>query len=162
MLVASPERLLGRPREMCNSLHPARVDALSEGAGTPKVPPEPAKGRREDPVPSTEENLARFEGAPWAFGARFSVPRTASTATFRSSRYQLGSHPFPGELAAKLFLILCGSMHTAWMFGATPIPSLGSATLLFVLGGALLLLVWRYLFRRLLFRNGLWVYLRSS
>ena len=87
---------------MCNSLHPARVDALSEGAGTPKVPPEPAKGRREDPVPSTEENLARFEGAPWAFGARFSVPRTASTATFRSSRYQLGSHPFPGELAAKL------------------------------------------------------------
>ena len=101
-LPGSPERLLGRPREMCNSLHPARVDALSEGAGTPKVPPEPAKGRREDPVPSTEENLARFEGAPWAFGARFSVPRTASTATFRSSRYQLGSHPFPGELAAKL------------------------------------------------------------
>ena len=39
------------------------------------------------------------------------------------------------------------------MFGATPLPSLGSATLLFVLGGALLLLVWRYLFRRLLFRN---------
>ena len=102
VLLGPPERLLGRPREMCNSLHPARVDALSEGAGTPKVPPEPAKGRREDPVPSTEENLARFEGAPWAFGARFSVPRTASTATFRSSRYQRGSHPFPGELAAKL------------------------------------------------------------
>ena len=103
----SPERLLGRPREMCNSLHPARVDALSEGAGTPKVPPEPAKGRREDPVPSTEENLARFEGAPWAFGARFSVPRTASTATFWSSRYQLGSHPFPRELAAKLCSDFC-------------------------------------------------------
>ena len=102
VLVGSPERLLGTTRETCNSLQPARVDALSEGAGTPKVPPEPAKGRREDPVPSTEENLARFEGAPWAFGARFSVPRTASTATFRSSRYQLGSHPFPGELAAKL------------------------------------------------------------
>ena len=81
-LLGSPERLLGRPREMCNSLQPARADAPSEGAGSPKVLPGTAKGGRGDPAQSPEENLGAtlgleggFEGALSGLLSRIFAPR---------------------------------------------------------------------------------------
>ena len=47
----------GRSQRVCISLQPARVDASSEEAGSPKVLPGTAKGGLGDPAQSPEENL---------------------------------------------------------------------------------------------------------
>ena len=79
--IASPERLLGISRETCNSLQPARGDALSEGAGTPKVPQEPAKGRREDPVPQSKPRIDPNKSMYDVAGHRFLIQWVVSQDT---------------------------------------------------------------------------------
>ena len=68
----------GRSQRVCISLQPARVDAPSEGAGSPKVVPGTAKGGLGDPAQSPEENLGVTLGLQGSFqgallGARSTI-----------------------------------------------------------------------------------------
>ena len=80
VLLGSPERLLGRPREPCISLQPARADASSEGAGSPKVLPGTAKGGLGDPAQSPEENLGVTLGLQGGFQGALSGLRSTTFA----------------------------------------------------------------------------------
>ena len=80
VLPASQERLLGRPRKLCNSLQPARANAFSGGAGNRKVPPGTAQGGLGDPAQSPEENLGAALGLQGGFEGALSGLRSTTFA----------------------------------------------------------------------------------
>ena len=79
-LVAPPERLPGISQRVCISLQPARADAPSEGAGSPKVLPGTAKGGLGDPAQSPEENLGVTLGLQGGFEGALSGLRSTTFA----------------------------------------------------------------------------------
>ena len=70
----------GRSQRVCISLQPARADAPSEGAGSPKVLPGTAKGGLGDPAQSPEENLGVTLGLQGGFQGALSGLRSTTFA----------------------------------------------------------------------------------
>ena len=69
-----------RSQRVCISLQPARADAPSEGAGSPKVLPGTAKGGLGDPAQSPEENLGVTLGLQGGFEGALSGLRSTTFA----------------------------------------------------------------------------------
>ena len=69
-----------RSQRVCISLQPARADAPSEGAGSPKVLPGTAKGGLGDPAQSPEENLGVTLGLQGGFQGALSGLRSTTFA----------------------------------------------------------------------------------
>jgi len=70
----------GRSQRVCISLQPARADASSERAGSPKVLPGTAKGGLGDPAQSPEENLGVTLGLQGGFEGALSGLRSTTFA----------------------------------------------------------------------------------
>ena len=69
-----------RSQRVCISLQPARADAPSEGAGSPKVLPGTAKRGLGDPAQSPEENLGATLGLQGGFEGALSGLRSTILA----------------------------------------------------------------------------------
>ena len=70
----------GRSQRVCISLQPARADAPSERAGSPKVLPGTAKGGIADPAQSPENNLGVTLGLQGGFQGALSGLRNTTSA----------------------------------------------------------------------------------
>ena len=88
----------GRSQRVCISLQPARADAPSERAGSPKVLPGTAKGGLGDPAQSPEENLGVTLGLQRGFQGALSGLRGTSFAQQDGLGGKSSVFEFPGVL----------------------------------------------------------------